>query len=94
MAVHLSIADISIDSGTTPTKGLLKIKASKNDPFRKGVTVCLGRTNQDICPVAPFISYIATRSLSSGLLFRFEHGTLLTRPRLVRGLEVGGHGRV
>ena len=27
-AVHLSIADVSIDSGITPTKVLLKIKAS------------------------------------------------------------------
>ena len=45
-AVHLPIADVSIDSGTTPTKVLLKIKASKNDPFRKRVTVCLGRTNR------------------------------------------------
>ena len=34
-AVHLSIADVFIDSGTAPTKVLLKIKASKTDPFRK-----------------------------------------------------------
>ena len=86
-AVHLSITDVSIDSGTAPTKVLLNIKASKTDPFRKGVTVCLRRTNRDICPVAAIISYIATRGLSPGPLFRFEDGTPLTRPRLVRELR-------
>jgi hypothetical protein len=86
-AAHLSIADVSIDSGTTLTKVLLKIKASKTDPFRKGVTVCLGRTNRDNCPVAAIISYIATCGLSSGPLFRFEYGTPLTRPRLMRELR-------
>ena len=49
--------------------------------------MCLGRTNWDICPVAAMISYIATRGLSSGPLFRFEDGTPLTRPRLVRELR-------
>ena len=86
-AVHLSITDVSIDSGTAPTKVLLNIKASKTDPFRKGVTVWLGRTNRDICPVAAIISYIATRGLSPGPLFRFKDGTPLTRPRLVRELR-------
>ena len=46
--------------------------------------MCLGRTNRDICPVAAIISYIATCSLSSAPLFRFEDGTLLMRPRLLR----------
>ena len=35
----------------TPTLVQVRIKASKTDPFRKGVVVYLGRTDNDLCPV-------------------------------------------
>jgi len=48
---HLSEGDVTLDSLTAPTVVQVHIKASKTDPFRKGVSVYLGRTNNDLCPV-------------------------------------------
>jgi len=42
---------VTLDSLTAPTVVQVRIKASKKDPFRKGVLVYLGRTNNDLCPV-------------------------------------------
>ena len=59
--VHLSLADLSIDSHSAPTMISLKIKQSKTDPFRQGVDVFLGATQADICPVKAMVDYIAVR---------------------------------
>ena len=45
--VHLSLSDVALDSHDSPQMVLIRIKASKTDPFRLGVTVCLGKTNQE-----------------------------------------------
>ena len=51
-AIHLSVSDITVDSHSTPTSIALRIKCSKTGPFRTGITIYLGRTDSDICPVA------------------------------------------
>ena len=38
-AIHLSVADIAVDSSTLPSCLRVRIKASKTDPFRKGCFV-------------------------------------------------------
>lgn len=48
---HLSNGDVMLDSLDHPKLVYVKIKVSKTDPFRQGVTVCLGRTDNDLCPV-------------------------------------------
>ena len=57
---HLSMDDVSIDSPSAPTKILIRIKASKTDPFRLGVTVCLGK-KRDNCFVLLRPSSIISR---------------------------------
>ena len=57
---HLSISDVSVNSPTSPTKICVRIKASKTDPFRQGVTICLGKTGQEMCPVMALLSYHCT----------------------------------
>ena len=42
--VHLSLADVSVDSHTAPSQICLRIKQSKTDPFREGVDIFLGST--------------------------------------------------
>ena len=42
--------DVLFDSRSAPSKILVRIKASKTDPFRLGVTICLGRTGRELCP--------------------------------------------
>ena len=67
---HLSIEDVQVDSRSAPSKVLVRIKASKTDPFRLGVTICLGRTGQELCPVEAILSYISRRGLAPGPLRR------------------------
>ena len=47
-AVHLSLANMSVDSPGIPRMVAVRIKASKPDPFREGVTICLGRTDNGL----------------------------------------------
>jgi hypothetical protein len=85
--VHLSITDVAIDSREAPSMVSLRIKASKTDPFRAGVTIHLGRTDRDLCPVAALLSYIEVRGLQPGPLFIWRNGRPLTRQVLVIGIR-------
>ena len=60
-AVHLAQGDIRVNSLTFPRYLEVRIKASKTDPFRRGVTVFLGVSGADICPVAAVLSYMVVR---------------------------------
>ena len=81
---HLMVGDVSVNSRDCPTVVRVQIKASKTDPFRKGVTLLLGRTNNRLCPVAAITAYLASRGPEPGPLFRFENGSYLTRESFVR----------
>lgn len=80
---HLSFADIAVDDPTSPRTISIRIKQSKTDPFRKGVTVVVGKTDTSLCPVAALLAYLVLRGPGEGPLFRFEDGQALTRSRLV-----------
>ena len=56
--VHLSYSDIAVDSTSNPSMMQVHIKASKTDPFRKGVHLYLAKTENKLCPVSGFrVSY-------------------------------------
>ena len=57
----------------------IRIKQSKTDPFRQGVDVYLGRTNNNVCPVTAILPYLALRGNALGPLFMLHDGRLLTR---------------
>ena len=80
---HLSFTDVAVDSLDSPRCLSIKIKQSKTDPFRQGVTICLGKTEALFCPVGAILSYLVMRGPGGGPLFRFRDGRALTRPRLV-----------
>lgn len=86
-SVHLSLADVSLDLQTNPQIVSLRIKTSKTDQFRIGVNICLGRTNNDLCPVAAVLSYISRRGTTDGPLFHFENGSPLTRNAFVKEIR-------
>ena len=67
--IHLSLADIAIDSHSKPTVLQIRIKQSKMDPFRKGVDIFIGRSQADICPVATIVNYLVARGPAHGPLF-------------------------
>ena len=85
---HLSFSDVALDDPANPKVVSVRIKQSKTDPFRLGVTIFLGRTGTHLCPVAALLSYMALRGPGVGPLFRFEDGRPLTRPRLVSALRI------
>ena len=58
---HLSLTDVAVDNLSDPSSLQVRIKASKTDPFRKGVDIFLGRTGDDICPISAMLAYVAVR---------------------------------
>ena len=81
------MADISWDQVSQPKSVAIHIKASKTDPFRKGVTIYLGGTGRDLCPVAALIDYINTRGYHEGPLFCFKDFLPCKRFHLVQKLR-------
>lgn len=89
---HVTLEDVSIDRPLLPTIVVVKLKGSKTDPFRQGVSITVGRTGDDLCPVKAMLAYLAVRKGEPGSpLFMYQDGTPLTRTRLVgRVKEVVG----
>ena len=52
-SAHLSYGDVRTDSLVNPSYITV---ASKTDPFRKGVTVHIGATKSQLCPVAAVLA--------------------------------------
>ena len=86
-SVHPTAADVNVDSHASPSYLAIRIKASKTDPFRQGVTIYLGRTNYKLCPVASVLSYLVKRGRTPGPLFIFDDGRYLTRDRFVKAVR-------
>jgi hypothetical protein len=66
---HLSVGDVKLDSLVEPSLVSVNIKASKADPFRKGVVIYLGRTHKFLCPVAAVEAYLAVSRSTPGPFF-------------------------
>ena len=64
---------MTLDSPEDPQVVQINIKSSKMDPFRKGISVFLGRTNSVLCPVAAMVAYLASRKGDPGP-FKFRDG--------------------
>ena len=82
--VHLNLADLALDSHTSPSLIRLTIKQSKTDPLRQGVEIYLGTTHATVCPI---LLYLHVRSPHPGPLFVFQSGAPLTRSSLVTHLK-------
>ena len=78
-AVHLSLNDVAVDCHLHPSAVFLTIKASKTDPFRKGVQLYLPRTDRLLCPVSSLSYFLHHRGNLPGPLFVFSDGTALSR---------------
>ena len=82
-ATNLSIQDVVVDDHKHPTMVQLSLKSSKTDPFWRGVQIVIRSTQDELCPVAALLAYLAVRGGSPGPLFRFMNGLPLTRPEFV-----------
>ena len=72
---YLSYYDIAVDNRTSPTLLTLQLKQSKTDPFRTGVTLTLGKSHKEVCPVTTLMPYLAIRGSEKGPLFITENHT-------------------
>ena len=80
---HMCFEDIRVDNRAAPSFLQVQIKASKTDPFRHGVTIYIGATNGQLCPVAAVLSYMVLRGDSAGPLFKWADGRYLTREKFM-----------
>ena len=83
--VHLTAQDVAVDDLERPSCVIVKIKSSKTDQSRAGVSLCVGKTGGGglLCPVAAILAFLARRGMEAGPLFRFEDSSPLTRSKLV-----------
>ena len=69
---YLLFADIAIDSQCSPSAILVRIKVSKMDPFRQGVTLYIVQVDGSLCPVAAVLSFIVATGNSHCPLYNCE----------------------
>lgn len=86
-AIHLSVADIAVDSRQLPTCLRVHIKASKTDPFRQGCHIHIGRGRAPLCAVDAVLAYLALRGDTPGPLFLLAEGRPLSRAVLTDWLR-------
>ena len=75
---HLSFGDVSVDSRLAPQLLCVHLRRSKTDQFGRGADIYLGRTDDELCPVAAVLAYLAVRGDGAGPLFRRTDGLPLT----------------
>ena len=80
---HLCFGDVSVNSVQCPQIIRVHLKASKTDPFRVGIDIFVGKTENELCPVTAVLSYMVARGAGPGPFFRFQDGKPLTRMRFV-----------
>ena len=76
---HLAKGDVRINDLQDPKFVVVRIKSSKTDSFRQGVSIYLVRARDNLCLVATVLGYMVQRGTEGGPLFTFEDGRLLTR---------------
>ena len=86
---HLTSSDLTLNDHQNPTILQVRLKQSKTDPFQAGHSIYIGRTDNELCPVAAMLSYLSVRGRSHGPLFQFSDGFPLTRLKLVNHLRSG-----
>ena len=75
----LSWGDVSLDSQSRPSVVCVRLRFSKCDQFREGVSVFVGRSDSVLCPVAAVVAYMVRRGSSPGVFFRLRDGNQLSR---------------
>ena len=58
----MSIGDIAVDSHENPNVIRIYLRKSETDQLQKGVDTFIGRTGNDLCPVAAILAYITGKA--------------------------------
>jgi len=83
----LTVGDFAVDSHSSPSHLVVRLRQSKTDPFGAGLTIHLGATGDNLCPIAAMLGYLAVRPSTPGPIFLFSDGSTLSKPRLIRALR-------
>ena len=84
---HLSFGDVAMDNAVSPSAVSRNIKYSKTNTGRHGYQVVLGSTNDDLCPVAALLAYLAQRGDKPGALSQWRGGTPLSKSKFVEAIR-------
>ena len=79
LRTYVLLSDVALDNRTSPTTIQITLKQSKNDQFRTGTTICLGKSTYTVCPVDALVQYLAVRGGTPGPLFLLPNNQSLTR---------------
>ena len=85
--VHLAYSDARVNDYITPLFLEVRIKASKTDPYRQGVSIYLGRVVGKLCPVAANLDYMVRRGVRNGPFFIYANGSFLTRECFIAAVQ-------
>ena len=85
--LYLTLSDITLDSRHSPQIIQVNIKQSKTNPFHRGITLSMGRTGHNICPVKAIVPFLAARGKGPGPLFQLQNQQMLTRKRFSAALD-------
>ena len=77
-AVHLTIADLQVDSLTNLQSFKVFIKCAKTNPFWQGCFIFLGCGSTSLCPVLALSNYLHLRGPGKGLPFIYQDGCPLS----------------
>ena len=77
------------DVATNPsnTMAAIRIKASKTDPFKNGITINLHSNETTLCPVQALTRFLAVHPNRLGPVFTWQDGRFLTRKHVNTALQ-------
>ena len=86
--ISVLCSNIAVENSSLPQVIRITIKQSKTGPFRNRVSLFLGRTSVNLCPVESLLlDNLVVRGSKDGPLFIFKDGRPLTRQCLVTVLR-------
>ena len=71
--------DVAVDGHSNPLLVRIHLRKSKADQLGRRVNIYLGRTDEDLCPVAALLAYLAVCGREPGPLFELSNGHFLTK---------------
>ena len=86
-STHLTPMDVAIDDRANLNLVQVHLKVSKTDQGRKGISIFLGKTGDDLCPVAAISAFLAIRGASPGPFFRFFDSSPLTKDSFTKHIR-------
>ena len=81
---HLNLA---VDDQLNLSLLRIRLKYSKTDQLGSGLDIVLGRTYQDVCPVAAAMAYLTVRRDGEDPLFKFADRQYLTKEHFIHRIR-------